>query len=241
MRFRLIPISIITIVFSMMLVAPAAAHVTANPDTAAADSYSMFGLRVAHGCEDSPTTEVAVQIPSGIVSATPEQMPGWTASTVTGELDEPYESHGEMVSEGVVEVVWTADAGNALPSDQFLDFGLSVRLGDIDEQTLYLPTVQTCEDGEHPWIEIPGEDEEWNDLDSPAPYLEVVAGGGDHNHGDDDATGTTDDADDPAGSVAVAADGEDNGASNWISIVIAVVALLVAIGAFVGSRRPASA
>ena len=42
-------------------------------------------------------------------------------------------------------------------------------------QTLYFPTIQTCESGETAWIEIPAEGQDPEELESPAPGVEVVA------------------------------------------------------------------
>jgi uncharacterized protein YcnI len=171
-----------------LLAAPAAAHVTANPNTFEAGGYARTAFRVPHGCDGSPTTAIEVQIPSGVVGVKAEQVPGWEVETVVGELDEPYESHGETITEGVLEVSWTAAAGSELPDDQFREFGLSVRLPDAAGETLWFPTIQTCEEGEIGWIQIPGDGESWGELEAPAPYVELTEGGG-HGHGDDDATG----------------------------------------------------
>ena len=237
-----------------MSVVPAFAHVTANPNTATADGFGAFSLRVPHGCDDSGTVELAVQIPAGIQSVTPEQVPGWTVSTEVGELDEPYESHGEMVTEGVTAVIWTADDGEVLPTDQYREFGMSVRIGDVDEGRMYLPTVQTCEEGEHAWIEIPADGQAWGDLDEPAPYVDILASdGGGHGHGSDD-----EDADDVSESDAIDgqtavqastdADADDELASasatgsapalvTWLALGIGVLGLAVGSAGFAAARR----
>ena len=104
----------------------------------------------------------------------------------TGELDEPFENDGETVTEGVVEVTWTLDDADPLPTDQFRELGMSVRVGDVDEDRVYLPAIQECEEGQHAWVEIPSGDESWGDLDEPAPYVDVVAAQEDA-HGEDAA------------------------------------------------------
>jgi uncharacterized protein YcnI len=237
-----------------MSVVPALAHVTANPNTATADGFGAFSLRVPHGCGDSGTVELAVQIPAGIQSVTPEQVPGWTVSTEIGELDEPYESHGEMVTEGVTAVIWSADEGEVLPTDQFREFGMSVRIGDVEEGRMYLPTVQTCEDGEHAWVEIPAEGEAWGDLDEPAPYVDILASeGGGHSHGSDDedadevATSDAHDGDEaPDASTDAPTDEEfalvaDTTTApalvSWLALGIGVLGLAVGSAGFAASRR----
>jgi hypothetical protein len=47
----------------------AAAHLTANPNEAPADSYFRTALRVPHGCKGSPTVAVRVKLPEGVTSS----------------------------------------------------------------------------------------------------------------------------------------------------------------------------
>jgi len=57
--------------------------------------------------------------------------------------------------------------------------------------TLFFPTIQTCESGETAWIEIPAEGQDHDDLESPAPGVTVVEGGGDdHGHAEEAAADT---------------------------------------------------
>jgi periplasmic copper chaperone A len=170
---------------AVLLAAPASAHVTVNPSTAAAGGYAALDLRVPHGCEGEATERLEVQIPDGVVSVKPEQVPGWQVSTEIGEYDEPVELHGSPVTEGVQVVTWTAEAGQELPDDQFRDFGLSVRLPDGEGETLIFPSVQTCVDGsEEAWIQT--SDDPDAELDYPAPGLTLTAGQDGQGH--DDAT-----------------------------------------------------
>ena len=242
---------------ALLVAAPAAAHVTANPDTVEPDAYNAVGLRIGHGCGDSGTVEVAVQIPEEFQSVTPEQLPGWTVTTETGELDEPYEDHGETVTEGVVEVVWTADDGQPLPADEYRDFGLSVRTSDAAQGTIYLPTIQTCEQGEHAWVEVPADDESWGDLDEPAPYVEVVSAGGEQPEADPTDTPAVSDDEDPAPDGEVAADDDagvddtdedgelaadattegDTSLVAWIALALGALGVVVGGAGFAAGRR----
>ena len=43
--------------------------------------------------------------------------------------------------------------------------------------TLYFPTIQTCEQAETPWIDIPSAGQSEDDLEHPAPSVAVVAPG----------------------------------------------------------------
>ena len=162
----------LTLAVVALLAAPAAAHVTADPDTAPAGGRVATGFTIDHGCDGSPTTEVEVGLPEGVESVTPRQMPGWSTSV---EDD---------------RVRWEADAGNELADHEFASFGLRLVTPDAEGERLYFPTVQTCVEGEYRWTEVPDEEagESWGELATPAPYLDLVAGDDDHghSHGDED-------------------------------------------------------
>ena len=63
---------------------PAAAHVGTSVDEVAADSTTALGLTIGHGCDDSDTTAVAVQIPEGVNQAQAFAKPGWTVEARVG-------------------------------------------------------------------------------------------------------------------------------------------------------------
>jgi uncharacterized protein YcnI len=217
------------------VLAPAAsAHVTANPSEAPAGGFAMISFRVPHGCEESPTTSISVQIPPGVVSVAPEAVPGWEVETVEGPYDEPVLLHGEEVTEGVKEVTWT---GGPLDAHQFLDFGLSMRMPETEGETVYFPVVQTCEQGETGWITIPVEGEE--EPDTPAPGVELLAASGGHgsssgSSGSDDQTSS--DAEEPAtegdaeAAAAVEAEDDDDGMV-MAAMVMGGLGLVAGLGA----------
>ena len=151
---------------------PAAAHVTVSPGEATADSYALLDFTVPHGCEESPTTSLAVKVPEGINAATPQAVPGWTVAKRMQRLDPPLDDgHGGTVAERVDTVTWT---GGPLPADQLTRFALSVRLPAAAGETLAFPVVQTCEEGETGWIEVAGEGEDHEALEHPAPLLALL-------------------------------------------------------------------
>jgi periplasmic copper chaperone A len=148
----------------------AAAHVTANPNQAPADSWFRTALRVSHGCEGTPTIAVRVKMPDGVLSVRPQMKPGWEIEITQRKLDPPIAGpHGEEVSEVVDEVAWR---GGSLPDAYFDEFGLSMRLP-AEAATLYFLTVQECEEGVHRWIEIPSGGQGWGDLEEPAPFVTI--------------------------------------------------------------------
>lgn len=155
-------------------VSPASAHVNLSSDTTDAGASATLEFGFSHGCEESPTTGIAIQIPEEFNAVTPVIHPGWDIEKVMEELDEPIvDSHGNEVTERVSEVVYTA---REPVEDGFYDaVKLRVTLPeDAAGETIYFPTVQTCEEGETAWIQIPEEGEDGEELEAPAPALTVT-------------------------------------------------------------------
>jgi periplasmic copper chaperone A len=214
----------------LTLAGPAGAHVTPSETEAAAGSYVKFDLRVGHGCDDGDTTKVEVQVPEGIYTATPQVVPGWTVSKTTEALDQPVDDgHGGRYTERDATVIWE---GGPLAHDQLEEFGLSVKVPDTPGETIWFPTIQTCDNGQsNDWIQIPVAGEE--EPESPAPGIALTAATGD-GHGNDaeaEAVGVP---------VASGDDDDDDGVDG-----LAVAGLLAGLGglalggaALLRTRRP---
>lgn len=164
----------------------ASAHVHVDPENAAAGSTSTLTFAFSHGCDDSPTTALVIDIPEGVGNATPVVQGGWT---VTRELSD----------DGIpTQVTYTADT----PIESGLKGTVAMDVlfdESAAETSIAFPLTQLCVDGETAWTEIAEEGEDAHDLDSPAPVVAVgaaVAEGDEHAHGDAAAS------DDPAGSDA---------------------------------------
>lgn len=216
---------------SLIAAAPAAAHVTIDPSEGPADGYATLQVQVPHGCEDSPTRVLRVQIPESVPSVTPQVHPGWEVTTKEGPKD-AVELHGETVTRGVKEVVWTATETDPLPSDRLDLFGMSVKLpaGKAGDP-VYFPTVQECVKGESAWIQIPRAGESEDELESPAPAVTLTAASGGH--------GTAGETEDVA--LASASGGsDDDGPSTGLviaALVLGGLGLLTGLAALVSSRR----
>ena len=153
----------------------ASAHVSIQEDQVAAGSSTIVTLAFAHGCEGSPTTAIRIQMPESIPTVNPTLNANWDVEKVTETLDAPIEgAHGEQITERVSEIIYTA---RTPVEDGFRDtFELSMTFPeDAVGQTIFFPVIQTCEAGESPWIEIPAEGQDPEELESPAPGVEVVA------------------------------------------------------------------
>lgn len=207
--------------------APATAHVTVTPSTTSAGAYSVLTFAWGHGCGDSPTTQVAVQIPEGIYSVSPTRHADYTIEKVMETLDEPVDDgHGGEYTERVAEVVYTATT--PLPDGYRDAFELSLKLPDGDEgDVIAFPTIQTCEQGETAWIDetVEGEDEP----DTPAPAFTLTTGS-DHGHGSDGEAASNDPA---TGSDSGSDSGSGSSVVAWTGVGLGALALAVGGAALV--------
>lgn len=164
-------------------VVPAAAHVTVTPSTTAAGSYAVLTFSAGHGCDGSPTTTIAIDLPEEIYVVTPTRNPFWTVEKVMQQLDEPItDAHGNEITERVDQVVYTART--PLPDGTRDTFELSLQLPDAEGDTFAFPVVQTCEQGENPWIETAADGQDPEELEFPAPLVTVTAAVAE-GHGDE--------------------------------------------------------
>jgi periplasmic copper chaperone A len=142
------------------------AHITFETAKAPAGSTYKAVLRVPHGCGDSPTVAVSIEMPDGVLQARPMPKPGWALKTVVKPLDTPYESHGTKITEGVREISWS---GGNLPDAFYDEFVFQAKLPDKPGTTIYFPVVQECAKGVERWIEIPAAGKHADDYEHPAP------------------------------------------------------------------------
>ena len=215
-----------------LAVAPASAHVTVTPSTTAAGAFAVLTFSTGHGCEGSPTTTVAIDMPDEIYAVTPTRNPFWTVEKVVAELDEPVtDAHGNEITERVDQVVYTART--PLPDGQRDTFELSLQLPDAAGETLAFPVVQTCEQGENPWTETAAEGQDPEELEFPAPLVTITEAEGD-GHG-------AEPSDEAAAPTEVSAD-EDDEDGNGLALAglgAGVAGIVVGAIALARGRRKA--
>ena len=166
---------------TLSALSPAGAHVTVKADETAAGSYALLTFAFSHGCEGSSTTGIAISVPDEIATISPGMNYGWTVEKVTDDSATPVaDSHGDEVAP-VSEIVYTAKEP---VEDGFYDqFHVSVKLPeDAEGGTIYFPVIQTCEEGETAWVQIPEEGQSGDDLEAPAPSITVTAADEDGGH-----------------------------------------------------------
>lgn len=162
----------------------AQAHVVLEYQVAPAGRSYKATFKVGHGCGNSPTRQIAVDIPAGVRGAKPMPKPGWALDVQRARLATPYTSHGRTVTEDVVRITWTAKTkDDDLPNAYYDEFSL---VGQLPEApgTLYWPVTQVCEEGRNDWTEVPRPGQKASDLKAPAPLLEIMPGADapGHNH-----------------------------------------------------------
>jgi uncharacterized protein len=192
---------------ALLLPATAQAHVTLQPNEAAAGSFTVLDVRVPNETDNANTTKVQVQFPPGFAEASYQQVPGWSVKVIEEKLAQPVQTDDGPVTEGVHEMIWIGQgsAGRIAPG-QFMDFPVSVQIPGKAGEELTFKALQTYDDGEVVrWIGAP-------ESEHPAPQVLVTAA-----------------AEDPHGAAASepsSGSGSDDKASKGLGIAAMVVGAL---------------
>lgn len=208
--------------FALVLPASAGAHVTLQPEEAAAGDFTVLDVRVPNERDDAATKRVDVQFPPGFVFASYQPVLGWSVQVTMEKLAKPLTSHGEQITEQVARMTWTADeAGSAIQPGQFLDFPISVQIPGEAGETLTFKAMQTYDDGEVVrWIGSP-------DSELPAPQVAVTEGSGEHGAASSSDSSEADDSDGASKGLGIAA------------LIFGALGLLAGGAALIRSRRAA--
>lgn len=218
---------VVAVAFLMLVAAtPAHAHVSITPSTTAAGAHAVLVVSVPHGCGGSSTTQIIIQMPEQVSSVTPTRNALWDVEKQVETLDPPVtDSHGNQVTERVASVTYRTDT--PLPDGYRDVLELSLMLPDLEGDTLVFPTIQTCEQGEAAWIEVPADGQDPETLELPAPAFVLTAAGDGGHHS---PAAEIDSSETVSGTGASGATAETSAVDPWI--VAALVASL--IGAVLG-------
>ena len=205
----------------------ASAHVTVTPSGTAAGSYTVLTFAYSHGCEGSPTTAIAIDIPESSARVSPPRNPNYTIEKG---------ADGDRTS----QVVYTAIT--PVPDGYRDTIELSLQLPeDAAGETLAFPERQTGDVRETNWNQVAEAGEE--EPESRAPVIVVTEATGDgHGQGAAADEATTDEhADDHAeGTEEVAATSDEADTVARVlgigGLVVGVVGIVLALAA----RRPRS-
>ena len=155
-----------SLVTALVVTPVAAAHVTVNPGEWEAGGFARFAVRVPNEQANADTTEVTVQFPENVISASFQPVPGWKRTVEMATLDEPVEIFGEQVTERIASVTWS---GGTIAPGEFQEFGVSFQVPETPGEELVFPSLQTYSNGEVVrWIGP-------EDSDTPAPIVAVTA------------------------------------------------------------------
>jgi len=188
----------------------ASAHVSVEPSSTAAGSYSLLTFALSHGCDGSSTTGVTIDVPDTITSVNPTVNPGWTITPLTDG-----------------QVTYTADTPLADGLRTTFVLSLQIPADAAVGDTLAFPVLQTCEVGQTDWAEpvVEGEEEPAH----PAPSLTVTEASAESGHGH----GAADEVDTAAASATSTA-ATDDVLARLLGIgglVVGAVGLVVAVAA----------
>jgi uncharacterized protein YcnI len=235
-RTRLAVVSSVAAGSVLLLSGSAFAHVSVQPEGAAAKGgYAVVDFKVPNERDSAKTVKLEVNFPTDhpLASVMPQPVPGWTVQVEKTHLDKPLTVHGKQINEAVTKVTWS---GGTIEAGQFQKFPLSIGSLPSDTDQLVFKALQTYDNNEVVrWIQEPqkGQPEPAN----PAPTLKLTAAaaGGD----DDDAAPAANAS--ATGKKTEAASSSDTDTTARILGVVGIVVGIagVAFGVFAGRRRSA--
>ena len=171
---RLLAVGVLAAIGLTLGAGIASAHVTVNPDTAVAGSYTKLTFRVPNESAKASTVKVTVKFPMDhpFASVSLKKEPGWTATTTTSKLSTPIsDDDNATITSAVSSITWTADASGKIALGEFAEFDVSV--GPVPKvASMSFDTTQTYDDGSVvQWDEpTPASGEE---PENPAPVLTI--------------------------------------------------------------------
>lgn len=221
---RIILVAASMVVMTMVMMLPASAHVTIDPDEAPKGSYGLFSLRVPNESDTESTIKLEIQFPKEhpIASVRTTQQDGWDAIVTKTKAEKETDSHGETVDEIVSAITWQ---GGTIKPGEFAEFHISMGALPDDTDMLEFKALQTYSDGTVVrWIdETPKSGEE---PEHPAPTLTLTKATGDEHssaHSVEDAS-TDHESEKHSNTVA------------YIGVGIGAVALLIAFAAILKKK-----
>jgi periplasmic copper chaperone A len=209
------------LVAAVVFPATAAAHVTVNPGEWEAGGFARFAVRVPNERDNAATTEVTVQFPESVISASFQPVPGWKRTVEMAPLDEPIEEEGEEpITERLASVTWS---GGRIQPGEFQEFGVSFRVPETPGEELTFPSLQTYSNGEVVrWIGPP-------DSDTPAPTVAVTEPEEQAENGEAAVETPTEEQEETA--APAAAGGDDGDGKATLALVLGIAGLVAGLAA----------
>ncbi|MFZ4585280.1 MAG: YcnI family protein [Acidimicrobiia bacterium] len=165
---------------ALVVAAPAGAHVTVNPSTAAQGGFATVSFQVPNERDDASTVKVEVELPTDqpIAFVSTQPVPGWNVEVAKTKLATPVKTDDGDVTEAVSKITWS---GGQIAPGQFQAFPVS--MGPLPKtDALMFKAVQTYSNGDVVrWIETAPEGAA--EPKNPAPELKLVAEAASDAHG----------------------------------------------------------
>jgi uncharacterized protein YcnI len=156
----------------LLVSAPALAHITTTPDSAAAGSAAVLTFHVPNEEAGADTTQLDMRIPTDhpIAQLLVKPVPGWTISVRTVTLPKPVVTDDGQFTQAVSEVIWS---GGRIRPGQFQDFTVSADPLPQGVSELAFKAIQTYSNGHVVrWIDLPQAGQPAPD--HPAPVLTLT-------------------------------------------------------------------
>ena len=204
----------------------AAAHVTLNPGEWEAGGFARFSVRVPNEHPNADTTELTMQFPESVISASFQPVPGWERTVEMVALDEPIEEEGEdPITERIGSVTWS---GGTIAPGEFQEFGVSFQVPETPGESLVFPSIQTYSNGEIVrWIGP-------EDADTPAPIVAVLAAA------EEEEAAAAPAAEEEAAPAASESEGDDDSGLATVALILGIAGLAAGLAAlaFIFLRPP---
>jgi uncharacterized protein YcnI len=156
----------------LLVSAPALAHITTTPDSAAAGSAAVLTFHVPNEEAGADTTQLDIRIPTDhpIAQLLVKPVLGWTISVRTVTLPKPVVTDDGQFTQAVAEVIWS---GGRIRPGQFQDFTVSADPLPQGVSELVFKAIQTYSNGNVVrWIDLPQAGQPVPD--HPAPVLTLT-------------------------------------------------------------------
>jgi uncharacterized protein YcnI len=215
----------------VMTAAPALAHVTLNPDSAAKGGFATLSFQVPNEMDNANTVKFDVKLPSDhpFSSVSVQPKAGWTYQVTNTPLPTPITTDdGGTVTQAASEIVWS---GGQIKPGEFDTFVVSVGTLPDNVDSLAFPAIQSYDNGQDvSWIDptVEGQPEP----DHPAPVLHLTAAEG-SNATSTDSSPTTSSS--PAVTATVVKK-ETNNTLGIIAVIVGALGLIFGAVALARSR-----
>ena len=146
------------------------AHPSFENNIVPAGKVFRANMMVTHGCGDSPTLKLIIDVPEDVLAITPRVKAGWSVELVESELKTPRVVFGMERTKYTSRIIWS---GGILDSDYFDIFSF-ILIPPSEEMTLHFPSTQVCVERTDAYISVPGSDSEGEESAGTAPSLTVI-------------------------------------------------------------------